>query len=108
MTSKYHNKKTVLDGIKFDSQREAKRYWELKILERAGEISELKLQVSFELAPSAIINGRKSPPRKYVADFTYIENGKLVIEDAKGMLTEMYKFKRHLMKSQLNLEIREV
>lgn len=105
--SKYRNVKTVVDDIKFDSKREAARYSDLKLLERTKVISDLKLQVPFELAPSVIINGRKKPALRYFADFTYIENGKLVINDSKGKLTDMYIVKRHLFKSVHGLEILE-
>jgi hypothetical protein len=94
---KYNNTKTVVDGITFDSKKEAKRYGELKLLESAGKISALKLQVVFVLSPSVVIAKRKRPALKYVADFTYIENGSHVIEDCKGMLTPVYRLKRHLM-----------
>lgn len=95
---KYGNKKTVIDGITFDSKREAKRYSELKLLLHAGEISMLSRQVAFVLAPSVKINGRNRPPLKYIADFTYTDrNGQMVIEDCKGFVTEGYRIKRHFM-----------
>jgi hypothetical protein len=105
--SKYRNIKTEIDGIQFDSQREAKRYCELRLLVRIGEIDDLKLQVPFELAPSVILDGRKKPPLRYNADFVYMKNGKQVIEDAKGRPTKEYRIKRHLMKVQ-GLDIVEV
>ena len=57
MRNKYGNKKTVVDGITFDSRKEAKRYQELKLLEKAGEIKDLRRQVKYELIPSQKING---------------------------------------------------
>lgn len=97
--SKYHNVKIELDGRTFDSQKEFNRYGELKLLERAGLISELKLQVPFELIPVQVGGLRKERPLTYVADFTYIdEHGKLVIEDTKGVKTKDYIIKRKLMK----------
>lgn len=95
---KYRNIKTEIDGIKFDSLKESKRYSVLKLLERGKVISELQLQVAFELAPNVIIQGRKRTPIRYIADFVYMENGKQIIEDVKGVLTDIYKLKRHLMK----------
>lgn len=105
--NKYRNVKTFVDDIKFDSKREAARYNDLKILEQAKVISDLKLQVPFELAPSVHVAGRKKPALRYVSDFTYVENGKLVINDVKGKLTDVYILKRHLMMSVHGLEILE-
>lgn len=73
LKSKYGAKKTLEDGIVFDSKREAKRYQQLKLLERAGEISDLELQVEFELQPSFEIDGEKRHPIKYIADFVYTD-----------------------------------
>ena len=84
----------------YASKREAKRAAELKLLAKAGKIQELREQVVFVLAPSVVIGGRKRPQMKYIADFCYIENGKAVIEDVKGVLTAVYKLKRHLMAAQ--------
>lgn len=107
---KYGNRKTVVDGIAFDSQREATRYQHLKWREKAGEISQLRTQVTFDLAPSVVIQGRKRPPLRYIADFVYFDRKteKYVIEDAKGAKTKIYVAKRHLMKSVHNLDIQEV
>ena len=108
--SKYGNQKAVIDGIKFDSRREGKRYVELKLLENQGIIHCLKLQVPFELAPAVIINGRKKPPLRYVADFMYFlaDDLKYTIEDVKGVKTALYICKRHLMKSVHNIDIVEI
>lgn len=92
--SKYGNIKTVtLDGIQHDSIKEAKRWWELKLLERAGEIQDLQRQVKYELLPKQ--DGER--PVYYIADFVYTENGKKVVEDVKGMRTKEYKLKRKMM-----------
>lgn len=93
----------------FDSLRELRRYQELKVLETAGEISGLRCQVAFELAPGVVINGRRSPPLRYLADFVYRERGASMdtIEDVKGMVTRVYRMKRHLMAS-LGFVIREI
>lgn len=97
--SKYRNVKTVIDGISFDSKREAARWQELRLWVRAGGIADLNRQVPFVLAPSVVIGGRKRPALRYIADFTYIDNvsQEMVIEDVKGKITEGYRIKRHLM-----------
>lgn len=105
--SKYNNIKTIVDNIKFDSKREGNRYHELKLLERGKVISHLLLQVPFELAPSVIVAGRKKPTLKYIADFVYMQDGKAIIEDVKGKLTDVYIIKRHLMKHLYNIDILE-
>jgi hypothetical protein len=105
--SKYSSKKTSSDGIIFDSKLEARRYQELVLLQRAGDISNLELQKKFKVADTCIINGRKSPARHYIADFVYICDGHQVVEDAKGYITPMYRFKRHLMKSIHGIDIVE-
>ena len=106
-TNKYKNVKVEIDDEKFDSKAEARRYAELKLLASVGVITQLKRQVVYELAPSVIINGRKRPPLRYIADFEYVEHGKLIVADVKGMLTPIYKLKRHLMMSVYGLAILE-
>lgn len=96
-TSKYHAKKTVVDGIEFDSAKEAKRYTELRALEEAGKIHGLRLQVTFALLPNFKCDGVKYRGINYVADFVYYRNGKLVVEDVKGVKTPEYKLKKKLM-----------
>ena len=107
MTTKYGNKKTEVDGITFDSKAEARRYGQLKLLERTGAIQCLTLQPVFVLIPSVTIQSRKRPAIKYKADFQYIEDGRPVVEDVKGMRTPVYNLKRHLMKHVHGIEIRE-
>lgn len=107
--SKYKSRKTVVDGIEFDSKKEAKRYSELKLLERAGQIQELELQKPFVLIPAQKVNGRVVERAcKYIADFVYKENGKTVVEDTKGVRTKDYIIKRKLMLLVYNIQIREV
>lgn len=84
MSGKYNNKKTVIDGITFDSKAEARRYTELKILERAGEISNLEDHVKYELQPKFKRGKKTIQAITYEADFRYIENGAVVLEDVKG------------------------
>lgn len=94
--NKYGNKKTIIDGVTFDSKKEANRYSELKLLEKAGEIQDLRLQEEFELVP------KQSDERKvvYKADFTYFDKAKniQVVEDTKGFKTREYILKRKLFK----------
>jgi hypothetical protein len=105
--SKYNNQRTEIDGFTFDSLKEAKRYCELKLLMRGGVISNLRLQVPYELIPAQKGGIRKELPMIYKADFVYIENGSEIIEDAKGVLTDVYRIKRKLMKL-IGKEIKEV
>lgn len=108
-TPKYHNKKTVVDGITFDSKHEAERYKELRMLQIAGEISELRLQVPYELIPLMKLNGETFRSTKYVADFVYKDkNGNEIVEDAKGMKTDVYKLKKKLMAYIHHIIIQEV
>lgn len=107
--NKYRNKKWELGGYKFDSQHEARRYQELRYLLRMGLISDLQLQVPFELIPSQKRGGKVvERPVKYIADFVYKENGETVVEDAKGVRTKEYVIKRKLMLMQYGIQIREV
>lgn len=95
--SKYNNSKTIYDGIKFDSQKEANRYSELKMLQMSGLIGDLKLQVWFEVCPKRYGNKRA---RYYVADFVYTEGGKKIIEDVKSPATrkdKVYSLKKALV-----------
>ena len=101
-----------MDGQKFDSMKEAARWQELKLLERAGEIRDLQRQVPFVVIPVQKDERGKVIERevKYVADFTYVEKGKLTrtVEDVKGLKTEVYKLKRKLMLYRNGIRIKEV
>lgn len=82
---KWGNSKVKFGDMAFDSKMEYERYLELYTLQKAGEISDLKCQQAFELIPSFTdASGKKHRATVYKADFTYIENGKLVVEDVKG------------------------
>ncbi len=94
--SKYQNKKTQIGMYVFDSIAESKRYKELALLEKAGQIKGLKLQPKFLLQEGFEKNGKTYRKIEYIADFMYIENGKIIIEDVKGMETEVFKLKRKL------------
>lgn len=124
--SKYSNRKCRVDNIVFDSRREARRHTNLLLLERAGEIHDLKLQVEFELipnqyAPSTEVYTRgihKGEPKKgkllerkvvYIADFVYTtKDGQTIVEDSKGVKTKEYVLKKKLMLHVHNIHIREV
>nr|UVX48259.1 MAG: protein of unknown function (DUF1064) [Bacteriophage sp.] len=105
--SKYHARKTTVDGITFDSRREADRYLVLKSLEEDGTIEDLRRQVRYELVPAFDVDGRHYRPVYYVADFVYRENGHEVIEDVKGVVTDVYRLKRKLVSYRYGMNIRE-
>lgn len=104
--SKYNARKTVVDGIQFDSAKEAKRYTRLRDLEQAGEIQGLRLQVPFEILPSFECDGVKYRGMRYIADFVYYRDGERVVEDCKGMKTAEYRLKKKLMAyiNHINIE----
>ena len=123
--SKYGNRKTVVDGITFDSKKEANRFRELQLLERAGKITALQRQVKYVLIPTqrefsneiykkGVHQGHFKPGKvlekecSYIADFAYIQDGAYVVEDTKGVRTEAYKIKRKLMLERYGIQIREV
>jgi hypothetical protein len=109
-TNKYGAKKTVVDGITFDSKAEASRYGALKLLQKAGHITALELQVPFILAPQVRFEGaaRAKPALKYVADFVYVEcdTNRKIVEDCKGVLTDAFQIKRHFMLSVHGISVR--
>lgn len=106
---KYRNRKVIVDGIKFDSQREAYRYGELKLLQRAKVISDLELQPVYVLQEGFTHRGVRQRPITYIADFRYKENGKTVVEDAKGCKTEVYNIKKKLFLCRYqDMDFREV
>ena len=108
---KYHNKKVVRDGEKYDSKKEYMRHCELKLLERGGCISDLRRQVKYVLIPSQKENGKCIEREcSYYADFVYLDNetGETVVEDVKGMRTEVYKLKRKLMLWVHHIRIKEI
>lgn len=102
--SKYKNEKVESGGRKFDSKREAIRAGELDLLQKMGRISDLQYQVRFEVIPK---QGKKRAAF-YVADFTYIEDGKLVVEDSKGHRTREFILKSKLMQQVHGITVREV
>lgn len=101
---KYHNTKVRAGDEVFDSRHEYNRWCELRLLERAGQITDLKRQVRFELVPKQ--EGER--PVYYVADFVYIRDGQKVVEDAKGFKTPEYIIKRKLMLFRHQIRVNEV
>lgn len=118
--TKYGNKKTTVDGITFDSLKEAKRYKELSLMERAGMIQDLQMQVKYILIPAQRepdtvgarggVHKGKLIEREctYVADFVYKENGQTVVEDTKGFRTKDYLLKRKMLLYFHGIRIKEV
>lgn len=118
--SKYHSKKTTVDGVVFDSLKEARRFGVLKALENAGEISGLRRQVEFLLIPEQRepdtvgkrggVHRGKLLERKvvYIADFTYFRGDEYIVEDVKGMRTPDYILKRKLLLHIYGFRIQEV
>lgn len=110
--NKYNAKPTTVDGIRFASQKEARRYTELMLLASAGEISDLTLQPVFHLRCGGIPvlirskgypNGRRA---KYVADFSYIDRaGSWIVEDTKGADTPVSRLKRALVEAEYNVQV---
>lgn len=109
--SKYRAIKTIVEGIVFDSKAEARRYSELKLMERAGLIENLQRQVPIELLPGVRFHDAKraTPALRYVPDFTYYEWQKgrktKVVEDVKGMQTPAFRIKRHALKALFNIDV---
>lgn len=119
--NKYKNEKVEFDGIKFDSKRERDRYMVLKDAERRGVISELKCQPKFTLIPAQYHEEKKQMKTKvkmvkkcdflaitYTGDFQYVKDGKVVIEDVKGIVTPEYKLKEKMMAYFHHIIIRRI
>lgn len=102
--TKYNNRKVCIDGINFDSVREAQRYKQLALLQKGGVIQDLQLQVRYHLIPKQ--DGERAVD--YIADFVYIENGVKVVEDSKGVRTRDYVIKRKLLLQIHGIKIKEV
>lgn len=95
---KFNNRKTVVDGISFDSKLESKRYIELKELEKRGLIKDLELQKCFELIPKFKKDGKTYRKACYYCDFCYFDTreSKIIVEDVKGVRTDVFKLKKKL------------
>ena len=117
---KYGNKKVVVDGIEFDSKKEYRRFCDLSLLEKAGKVTDLKMQVKFVLIPAQYepdtIGKRGGVKRgkllerevSYVADFVYTQDEKTIVEDTKGFKTKDYIIKRKLMLWVHGIKINEI
>jgi hypothetical protein len=123
MRNKYQAIKTQVNGIEFDSRKEARRYQELLLLQRAGVIRDLKMQVKYVLIPAQyetyerygkkgqrLKDGQRTLEKEcsYIADFVYEENGIEVVEDTKGIKTKDYIIKRKLMLYVHGIRVKEV
>lgn len=120
--SKYHNEVVVVDGTRYDSKREALRHNFLKMMEAAGEISNLRYHVNYELIPAItedvvvhlktkdkIVTKTIQSARYYEADFVYVnKNGEEVVEDFKGQETDLFKFKAALFRYKYRKQIKIV
>lgn len=108
--SKYKNRKVEHDGIKFDSVKEMQRYTQLKLLERAHEIRDLQLQKKFMLQEPFEFNGTKYREITYICDFFYydIRKKEWIVEDTKGMRTEVYKIKKKMFIKKYGMNIVEI
>lgn len=107
--SKYNNQKTIVDGIKFDSKKEAEYYCQLKLLKQAGEIKDFGMQQKYELLPTFKKNGATHRSITYIADFVITNNdGTVDVVDVKGIETQVFRIKKKLfeyMYPDLNLKI---
>ncbi len=110
---KFNARKTVLDGLTFDSSKEARRWSELLLLQRAGKITGLERQVVYVLAPAVKLHGeaRIKPALRYIADFRYYvpETGETIVEDVKSPATaeeKAFRIKLHLMMSVHGIGVR--
>lgn len=115
--AKYGNKKVIVDGIVFDSKKEAMRWKELCLLEKAGTIRNLERQVEYVLLPAQYEHGGDHTRHKgkcleravkYKADFQYIEGGKTIVEDTKGYRTKDYIIKRKMLLYFYGIRIKEI
>lgn len=105
---KYGNRKTVIDGLKFDSAAEARRWCDLVLLQKAGRITQLEREIPLQLVPGVKLHGevRARPAIRLVVDFRYTENGVTVWEDTKGMETPASRMKRHMAKALHGIDVR--
>ena len=109
---KYRNTPVSVGAEKYRSKRERDRHQDLLLRQRAGEIAGLVREVAFVLAPGVKIEGegRARPAMRYVADFVWsdVRTGKVVVADAKGMPTQVWRAKKHLMATVHGIHVVEV
>ncbi|NMB06854.1 MAG: DUF1064 domain-containing protein [Tissierellia bacterium] len=111
--SKYNNQKTIVDGIKFDSKKEAEYYCQLKLLKQAGKIKDYRLQPRYELQPAFKKNGKKYRAITYIADFAIINNDGTTevvdVKSSKTFKTQVYRIKKKMFEYKYpELTIKEV
>ena len=119
--SKYHNEPVTVDGVRYDSKNEMRRFNFLKLMEKAGEISNLRYHVKYTLFPKGTVEIRRLPDGTemelkrydrehwYEADFVYVtKDGKEIVEDFKGFETDTFKEKRDTLKKLYGIEIKIV
>lgn len=107
---KYGAKRTVVDGYTFASAAEARHFVDLRLLQKAGAIVGLELQPVYELAPAVVLGKRKKPALRYVADFRYFDTRlqQQVVVDVKGVVTEAFRIKQHLMATVHGIQVQVV
>lgn len=105
---KYHNKKCTYKNMQFDSLKERNHYIILEQLEKTNQIKDLKRQVKYELQPSFKLNGKTIRAINYIADFTYLKDGVLVVVDTKGFRTKDYLLKKKMFQYKYGMDIVEV
>ena len=110
---KYKNIKVMIDGLKFDSMKEGKRYYELKLMQEKGLIEDLKIHEPFRLVDAVRLDGRKKPAIRYFADFVYMlpQSKTMVVEDVKSEKTRKlraYRDRKHMMMAFYGIEITEI
>lgn len=107
--NKYKNQKTEVFGVTFASKREAARYVELRLAERAGRITALTVQPKYLLAPKVTLGGKLKQAMYYIADFCYRdEQDRLIVEDVKGVRTAVYRVKIHMLKHIHGIDVVEI
>ncbi len=108
--NKYSNKKIEIDGHKFDSKKEARRYVDLKLLLRAKQIANLELQPTFVLQDSFKHNDKQIRQITYIADFMYQKDCQCIVEDVKGFKTDVYNLKKKLFLNKFgkHIDFREI
>ena len=109
-TNKYKNQKIEYDGMLFDSKKEYSFYIKFKLMEKSGEIQNLRRQVEYILMDNFVLNGKKYRKTSYIADFVYEQDGETHVIDVKSKVTktEVYKLKKKIMEYKYGIEIEEV
>lgn len=106
--SKYNARKTVIDGYTFDSMKEGRRYVDLKLMQSAKKIRGLEIHPKYLLIDGFSIGKKRFKPVYYIRDFAYYENGRFIVEDVKGVETDVFKLKAKLFRKKYGFEIKIV